>query len=138
MRHLRFYDPATGVFALIVSAVGEDVVVEPPPGLAAVEGEFDPATHRVDLSTGEVVPYQPPAPSADHEWDATACRWRLTPAAAEAARERAEARARLDAIDRESIRALRAVAAGTDTKADRDRLAALEAEAVPLRSKVNP
>ena len=51
-------------------------------------------------------------------------------------RERQEAKARLAEIDKESVRPLRAVAAGTQTQADTDKLAALEAEAETLRAKL--
>jgi hypothetical protein len=50
------------------------------------------------------------------------------------AQERTATIARLAEIDREAIRPLRAVAAGTQTTADTDKLAALEAEAGQLRS----
>lgn len=45
--------------------------------------------------------------------------------------------ARLAEIDLLTLRPLRAVSAGTDTKADHDKLAALEAEAVQLRGELN-
>ena len=52
-------------------------------------------------------------------------------------RDRQEAINRLQEIDRESVRPLRAKIAGTHTQADTDKLAALEAEAETLRVKIN-
>jgi len=43
--------------------------------------------------------------------------------------------ARLKAIDLESLRPLRAIANGTETQADRDKLAGLDAEAEQLRAE---
>ena len=62
--------------------------------------------------------------------------WR-TPTAEESAQERERwITGRLDRIDYESIRALRAKVLDTATKADDDKLAALEAEAVTLRGEL--
>lgn len=44
--------------------------------------------------------------------------------------------AQLDALDRKAIRPLRAIAAGTATQADRDRLADLEAQADVIRTRL--
>ena len=51
-------------------------------------------------------------------------------------RETQEAKTRLVEIDKESVRPLRAIAAGTQTKEDTDKLAELEAEAKALREKL--
>ncbi|MBO6103278.1 MAG: hypothetical protein J6P03_08520 [Opitutales bacterium] len=50
-----------------------------------------------------------------------------------AAQAAAEKQARFAAIDAASVRPLRAIAAGTATEYDREKLAALEAEAAELR-----
>ena len=50
--------------------------------------------------------------------------------------ERTAILAELDALDRRSARALRAVVAGTATDEDKAALAAIEAEAVSLRSRL--
>lgn len=47
----------------------------------------------------------------------------------------AEIDARFKAIDLESLRPLRAIASGTETQADRDKLAGLDAEAEQLRAE---
>ena len=50
--------------------------------------------------------------------------------------ERAAILAELDALDRRSVRSLRAVVAGTATDEDKAKLAAIEAEAVSKRSRL--
>lgn len=50
--------------------------------------------------------------------------------------ERTEILADLDALDRKSNRALRAIAAGTATDADRARIVEIEAEVVALRARL--
>lgn len=54
-----------------------------PAGCAAIDGQHDHLSARVDLATRTVVPYQPPAPADDELqtwlWDATAQRWRPVP-----------------------------------------------------------
>ena len=56
-----------------------------PEGHATIEGRFDRFSQRIDISTGQVVDYQPPAPDADYEWNGK--RWQ--PSAAAIAREAA-------------------------------------------------
>lgn len=75
------------------------------PGLGAIEGVTDWLSQRVE--GGAVVDYQPPAPSAEHEWNAAARRWRLT--ATEAARQaaRAAATARIAELEISQGRAVR-------------------------------
>ena len=38
-------------------------------------GEYDHLSQRVDLSTGNVVDYQPPQPGASYQWDSASRRW---------------------------------------------------------------
>lgn len=57
-------------------------------------------------------------------------------AAEAAAAARAVILAELDALDRRSARALRAVVAGTATDEDKAKLTAIEAEAVTLRARL--
>lgn len=67
---------------------------------------------------------QPPSCTAIAEVDGT---W-LVPAV--------EPKTRLAEIDLESNRPIRAILAGTATQEDRDKLAALEAEAIQLRASI--
>lgn len=79
-----FYDLATGAIApgaMICTAA--QVAANTPEGCAAIVGRFDPLSQRVDLATGQVVDWQPPAPPDDElqtwAWDATARRWVAQP-----------------------------------------------------------
>ena len=55
---------------------------------------------------------------------------------AEYKRQRNEIQKQLDAIDRSTVRPLRAKLAGTDTQDDRDKLDELETEAAALRDQL--
>lgn len=119
MKHFySYYDPATGLFTgdtfgtTDEAAVALNVHAERP----AVEGRHDPRMRRVDLATGEVVDYAPPAPAAEVLKAQRAAAALEQIAVFEAAQPRAvremlllgtpAARARLAAID-EHIAALR-------------------------------
>ena len=85
---------------------------EVPAGLIAIEGRHDHRCRRVDLATGEVVPWQPPAPPDDvlqtWAWDATAERWVSAPTLAAVARDvRAERARRMADADWVTLRAMR-------------------------------
>lgn len=101
-----------GVFLIPANAVS----IAPPP--------FDAAVERVkwtgDFWTHEALPpppVEPPPPSA-------------------AEIRAGEIRARLAAIDADSVRPLRAVVAGTASAFDTDKLAALDVEAAALRAEL--
>jgi hypothetical protein len=70
-----------------------------PAGCVAVSGRHDHSRVRVDLSTGELSPYQPPAPEADEwtEWEWSADDWRWVARKTQAALER-DARALRDSL----------------------------------------
>lgn len=73
-------------------------------GLAWVDGVHDHTRRRVDLTTGDLVEYQPPAPPADDwqtwAWDAESWQWVSAPTTAALARDaRAERARRLLACD---------------------------------------
>ena len=79
-----FYNSTTGVFSPIAfSGNIVDVGINTPGGHTAIEGEFDHLAQKIDLQTGQVVDYQPPAPSNDVNnmwaWDAPTKRWAATP-----------------------------------------------------------
>lgn len=105
-----FYDTATGRLTGD-SYVGADLEGNTPAGCAAVEGVEDWQAQRVDLETGAVVAWQPPAPGDDAlrtwAWDASARRWLPSPtAAAVAAEVRQERDQRLAACDWVTLRAI--------------------------------
>lgn len=99
-----------------------------PAGCGIVEGVHDHLSKRVDLVTGTVVDYQPPAPDAEHEWNVERRRWLLKPEAA--AKERALAR--IAELESGQNRALREAALGLGT----ERLKAIDDEISDLRARL--
>lgn len=102
------YDPVTGVF----TGRRFSRPCEAGPLATLLEGHFDHLSERIDLATGEVVDYRPPAPPDDElrtwAWDETTKRWRSTPTtAAIAAEVRAERYRRMTAADWVTLRAVR-------------------------------
>lgn len=84
MKTWTLYDAATGMIrpgALTCSDA--QIAANVPEGYAALEGAFDPLSQAVDLNTGQVVDYQPPAPADDElrtwAWDAETKRWAAQP-----------------------------------------------------------
>lgn len=107
MKHWSFYRADTGeLTGDRYSAPDESGLSQnTPPGCVAVEGRHDHISRRVDVATGQVISYQPPQPSPDHEW--TGERWRLNPAAQDRARQRRAAQASIDALEAQQPRAAR-------------------------------
>ncbi len=84
MLHIYFYNPATGLFtgrSALVPGADAAASVPIPDGCAAYQSTvaIDPYASRIDLVTGTVVQYQPPAPANSplvfYTWDATLQRW---------------------------------------------------------------
>jgi hypothetical protein len=135
----RFYDATTGVLhdkAIATDAADPQSVAKfaranAPAGHIPIQGAFDPLSQRVDVATGKIIDYQPPAPSADHEWDLVAKRWTVKAAVMAREKAKATALARIDALDRASIRAGREMLLGV--AGAHDRLARIEAQIAQLR-----
>jgi hypothetical protein len=135
MKSLRFYDQATGLFAArtMLASDDVDVVANTPPGLIAIEGEFDHLSQRVDVETGKVVDYQPPQPSPDHEWNADAKRWQLTAPAQAAIEAAMQAKATIAVEEAGSIRALRELILDPTNTAARAKLQAADTAIAAVR-----
>lgn len=95
-----FFDAITGLFCpgRISIPSTDDPARSAPAGHTPKAGNFDCLSQRVDLTTGAVVPYQPPQPPFDEmrawTWDATTKRWVSSPttvALAKIAREQRSA-----------------------------------------------
>lgn len=104
-----FFDAETGLLTGRTYR-GDELAANTPEGQAAIEGVFDWLCQRVDIATGQVVEYQPPAPPDDAlrtwAWDAGAKHWIPSPTAAALAIDvRAERDRRLAACDWVSLRA---------------------------------
>lgn len=79
-----FYSISTGI--LTGGVFGGDVsqlAANTPAGCGAAPGDLDPQSQRINVITGQVIAYQPPAPadtaSLTWAWDAGAMRWVSTP-----------------------------------------------------------
>jgi hypothetical protein len=109
-----FYDEKTGIFATHHKTFNnpKSLKVNTPDGFIALAGRYDPLSQKVDIATGKVVDYQPPAPTADHEWNATTKRWQLNTTAADKATVSATAKREIERLNRDSVAPLRELALG--------------------------
>lgn len=107
-----------------------------PSGCAAIEGEVDALSQRVDPQTLEVVDYQPPQPSIDHEWRLNVLngrpRWVKRDDVVTYERDQALARETIAAIETGQIRTIREALLGDATAIDR--LIAQEPEIAAARA----
>lgn len=78
-------------------------------GEKALAGSYDHLSQMVD-DEGEVTDYQPPQPSADHEWIAGIKRWHLKPEIVARHRDIANAQTEIDSLERSQLRAIRELA----------------------------
>lgn len=139
IRSYSFYHAETGMFAgkIYETDAPSDATIlrEGPPGHSYVEGKHDHLSKRVDVATGTVIDWQPPAPSAEHEWDSDRRRWKLSPAASMKLHRSLEATAQIQHLENDvQPRILREVALGHDGA--KERLASLDAEIEQLRPQL--
>jgi hypothetical protein len=133
MKSWHFFDAKTGYLTgRAYSGPDEMLDANTPPGCAAIEGEFDCLSQRVDLETGEIIDYQPPAPDEFHEW--TGKRWVMRADVLQRRQVRAEAEALLISIDGKRSRAFEDLflspdQRGADGKLPRERLEKIREEA---------
>lgn len=105
-----------------------------PEGHGIIEGHHDHLSKRVDIETGEVVEYQPPKPSNEHEWNATTKRWQLTKDAEDKNIIDLQARAEIKLLENQQARAMREFALGMDGA--KDRLKSIDDKIIALRAKL--
>jgi hypothetical protein len=136
-RAISIYSKETGLFTgRTVSGTGytdELLASHLADGEASIDGHHDHLSRRVDLATGEVVDYQPPQPSSDHEWHAGARRWQLTQTASERLAKRRAALAQIAALELSQARPLRELLRDPTNADARKRLDAIEEQIVALR-----
>lgn len=129
------YSTETGLFTGVIIAVHDDLLdANTPSGHAALIGRYDNLSQRVDIASGEVIDYQPPAPSADHEWNADTKRWQLAAAAQSKIDNHNAAMTGIARLEAAQHRAVRELALGRPAAAER--LMAIDAEIVSLRSQL--
>lgn len=130
MKTWSFYRKSDGLFLgrEFSAPYSECLAQNTPAGCVAIEGVFDRLSQCVDLTSGQVVSYQPPQPDENHEWNATTKRWvkRAEVIAREA--QRAQALTRIDELERRQHRRLRELLAASDPQ-----LKAIDDEIAELR-----
>lgn len=136
MNHWHFYSPDTGELSGM-SYCGPERLLKrnTPAGMKAIRGVFDHLSQRIDTSTGCAVPWRPPQPSVDHEWNGKTRRWHLRQDVEDALHRRNMARSRILALEARQPRALREWALGKQGAVER--LAAIEADIEQLRTILN-
>jgi hypothetical protein len=138
MRIWSFYHGQTGVVSPQRFVSGDPsskgLKENTPAGHEAIEAALDHLSQRFDLATKAVVDFQPPAPSADHVWNATSKRWTLNPAARAKLAARNTALAKIRALEASQARPLRELALGDATAAKK--LADIDAQIKALRSSL--
>jgi len=129
------YEAATGLFTGKRLYCDDDglLSVRLPAGTLAIEGEFDHRSQRVDLVTGKVVNYRPPAPSGDHEWNVTERRWQVKAASGTEGRT-AVIYARINSLEATQGRAVREATLGDPAAIKR--LKEIDAEIKDLRKEL--
>jgi hypothetical protein len=136
MSTYSFYHPETG--QIHHQAFGTDdarmLKANTPAGYVATPGCLDPLSQRIDVTTGEVVDYQPPSPSPDHEWNATTKRWQINAAVTAKAEAHRCAKASIAALEVSGVRTARELALGHAGALDR--LKALDIEIAAQRLKL--
>jgi hypothetical protein len=129
------YEAATGLFTGKRLHCDDDGLLHArlPAGTLAMEGGFDQRCQRVDLGTGAVVEYRPPAPSGDHEWNSSEKRWQVR--AARGAQDRiAVIYARIQSLEATQGRAVREATLGDPSAMKR--LKDIDAEIRDLRQEL--
>ena len=130
------YEAATGLFTGKRLHCDDEglLAVRLPAGTLAMEGAFDHRAQRLDLASGKVVAYRPPAPSPDHEWDAVGKRWQYKAANPGPEGRTGAIYARIQALEATQGRAVREATLG-DPQAMR-RLKEIDAEISELRREL--
>jgi hypothetical protein len=101
------------------------------------EPQRDPAPRQAKLDAlwaNVLVDYQPPAPSADHEWDGETKRWRLSAATTAKAQARAAALVAIAALETQGIRPMRELTLGLPGA--QERLASIDSQIAALRASL--
>lgn len=136
--HYCFYNRETGLFhQRTISCASERLAaLNTPARHMYIAGEFDPLSQRFDIETAQVVDYQPPQPSEDHEWNADSRRWVLKREVLQRQAEKASARARILELEAKAHRYQRTATLGDEE--GKQRLAQVEAEIDTLRPLAFP
>jgi hypothetical protein len=129
-----YFDSKTGLFLSKKCSTPPDERPAARDGFELIEGDFDHLSQRFDLTTREIVDYQPPQPSPDHEWNEKARRWQLSPKAAQAEADDAIARAAIARLEQQQLRSMREAILGDEQA--KARIADIDRQIVGLRPKL--
>jgi hypothetical protein len=135
--HVSFYHRDTGLFNGIKLMSSDETAVKlnTPEDHLAIAGHHDHLSRRVDLESGQVVPYQPPSPSDHHMWEAATERWVLNDDRQLKIAAHRDALSKIAILEASQPRYIREHTLGTNPKA-LERLQAIEDEIVELRKSV--
>lgn len=134
MKHYSFFQKNTGALHPCKFSTDDDsqLANNIPPEHGAIDGHHDHMRKRVNVETGEVIDYQPPAPSAEHVWDEASKTWNLNAGAMAKIERRRTAYARIAVLESSTLRSLREHALGYDGA--EQKLKDIDAEIAALRS----
>lgn len=121
------YDTATGALLRTFDGPAQWLELQLAAGEAVYDGALALHCTRIDVATGAAVEFEPPAPSADHEWDAA----RRVHVLTEKGLKKRRAEADILGIERRQARALREFALGK--AGARERLQQLDDEIAEKR-----
>ncbi|HEY3730146.1 MAG TPA: hypothetical protein VGL28_02665 [Steroidobacteraceae bacterium] len=129
------YEAASGLFTGKRLHCDDEglLAVRLPAGTLALEGSYDHRTQRMDLTTGAVIAYRPPAPSPEHEWDPAGKRWQVRAAPGTDGRT-GVIYARIQALEASQGRAVREATLGDEQAMKR--LKEIDAEIHKLREEL--
>lgn len=139
MKHVTFYHKDTGMLnPLSVMVTDDDAVrlntpADHIPIDHPVGGQLDHRSQRVDIASGNVVEYQPPRPSDDHEWNANTRRWELSEDAASREAARSSALKQIRSLEASQDRAVREALIG---RGGLDRLRDIDSQISELRKQL--
>lgn len=130
------YNEQTGIFVSRWTGSISQLECNIPAGHKAVPGNFDLLSNRVDLETGNVVPYQPPRPSDDHDWDTQTMRWRKSDDVQDWELKRIAAIQKIELLEKQQARPLRELRKNANDAEANRRLDEIDAEITELRKIV--
>lgn len=137
MKIVSFYNKETGLLhdKALMAGSERDIEINTPAGHVAVDGHHDALSKRVNVATGEIIDYQPPQPSPDHEWNGTTQRWQLSAIALDRTNRRTAAAARIRDLEAASVPAMRELLLSGGVAA-RQKLQAIEDEIVGIQASL--
>lgn len=137
MKSVQFFDAATGLWTGVqFRGADDDIAANAPAGSVPLDAVEFP--HAMRLVDGALVEYQPPAPDADHEWNAQTRRWQLSSDAAGRIQRKRAAQDAIEVLERQQARAMRehAIGRGGTAAQLKKRLEDIDDQITALRSQI--